>query len=182
MKLLGSLSKFFFVAWVAIAAVSLSVPAYAQDQQPKKTKKAPKKAKSVRTTTTRQAAKEAAEEKRPSFASAMGLRGNHDDLNLKSSVALIVDRQTNDVLFEKNAHATLPIASITKLMTSLVVLDSQLPMDEELRINQEDVNIYPGRMRSRLNEGTRMTREEALLLALMSSENRAAHEIGRAHV
>lgn len=179
MKLLGSLSKFFFVAWVAIAAVSLSVPAYAQDQQPKKTKKAPKKAKSVRTTTTRQAAKEAAEEKRPSFASAMGLRGNHDDLNLKSSVALIVDRQTNDVLFEKNAHATLPIASITKLMTSLVVLDSQLPMDEELRINQEDVNIYPGRMRSRLNEGTRMTREEALLLALMSSENRAAHALGR---
>ena len=66
MKLLGSLSKFLFVAWVAIVAVSLSVPAYAQDQQPKKTKKAPKKSKSVRTTTTRQAAKEAAEEKRPS--------------------------------------------------------------------------------------------------------------------
>jgi D-alanyl-D-alanine endopeptidase (penicillin-binding protein 7) len=107
------------------------------------------------------------------------LRGNHDDLNLKSSVALIVDRQTHEVLFEKNAHAALPIASITKLMTSLVVLEAQLPLDEEIVITQSDVNAYPGRTRSRVTEGARMTRKEAMILSLMSSENRVSQALGR---
>lgn len=175
----------FFVRSLLVALVSITTtvafihPAQAEVTQAKKVKKAPKKPRAVRTTTTRQSAKEAAEEKRPSFASAMGLRGHRDELNLKSSVALVIDRMTHDVLFEKNAHASLPIASITKLMTSLVVMDAHLPMDEELLIHQDDVNVYPGRMRSRLIEGTRMTREEAMLLALMSSENRAAHALGR---
>jgi D-alanyl-D-alanine endopeptidase (penicillin-binding protein 7) len=109
----------------------------------------------------------------------MGFRGNEDLLSLKSSVALIVDRQTHEVLFEKNAHATLPIASITKLMTSLVVMDAGLPLDENLTIHQDDVNTYPGRTRSRVTQHTKMTREEALLLALMSSENRTAYALGR---
>ena len=148
-------------------------------QQAAKKKVVPKKQKQVRTSTTRAKSAKAPDEKRPSFAAAMGLRGNHDDLNLKSSVALIVDRQTHEVLFEKNAHAALPIASITKLMTSLVVLDAQLPLDETIVIEQSDVNAYPGRTRSRVSKGAKMTREQALILALMSSENRAAYALGR---
>jgi D-alanyl-D-alanine endopeptidase (penicillin-binding protein 7) len=148
-------------------------------QQAAKKKVAPKKQKQVRTSTTRAKSTKAPDEKRPSFAAAMGLRGNHDDLNLKSSVALIVDRQTHEVLFEKNAHAALPIASITKLMTSLVVLEAQLPLDETIVIEQSDVNAYPGRTRSRVIQGAKMTREQAMLLSLMSSENRASQALGR---
>lgn len=148
-------------------------------KQAVKKKAAPKKQKRVRTSTTRAKSLKAPGEKRPSFAAAMGLRGNQDDLNLKSSVALIVDRQTNEVLFEKNAHAALPIASITKLMTSLVVLDAQLPLDETIVIEQSDVNAYPGRTRSRVTRGAKMTREEAMILSLMSSENRVSQALGR---
>jgi len=148
-------------------------------QQTAKKKAAPKTQKQVRTSTTRAKSTKAPDEKRPSFAAAMGLRGNQDDLNLKSSVALIVDRQTHEVLFEKNAHAALPIASITKLMTSLVVLEAQMPLDETIVIEQSDVNAYPGRTRSRVTQGAKMTREQAMLLSLMSSENRASQALGR---
>jgi len=149
------------------------------NQQAAKKKPAPKNQKQVRTSTTRAKSAKAPDEKRPSFAAAMGLRGNQDDLNLKSSVALIVDRQTHEVLFEKNAHAALPIASITKLMTSLVVLEAQLPLDETIVIEQSDVNAYPGRTRSRVTQGAKMTREQAMILSLMSSENRVSQALGR---
>jgi len=182
---LGKILNIACVVTLASSMLAVNLVQAQNHQAPKKTtqKKAtpsqqanqnkPKKA--VRTATTR---KKAAEEvARPSFASAMGLRGNQDDLNLKSSVALIVDRQTHEVLFEKNAHAVLPIASITKLMTSLVVIDANLPLDEVITISQADVNAYPGRTRSRVTAGAKMTREEALLLALMSSENRTSHAL-----
>ena len=112
----------------------------------------------------------------PSFATALGLRNQQDELNLKSSVAMVVDQQSKDILFEKNPDVSLPIASITKLMTAMVVLDSNAPLDEVLTITQEDVKIYA---KSRLALGTKLTREEALLLALMSSENRASHLLAR---
>ncbi|MFM1805891.1 MAG: hypothetical protein RL212_150 [Pseudomonadota bacterium] len=182
-------SKFLRAIFIGLISLTLASPvieaqAQAQTQTQSKAAKSkqakvPKKQKKVRTTTTRKTASDTADEKRPSFASAMGLRGNHDSLNLKSSVALIVDRQTHEVLFEKNAHAALPIASITKLMTSLVVMDAQLPLGENIVIHQDDVNTYPGRAKSRVTEHAQMTREQALLLALMSSENRAAHALGR---
>ena len=182
-------SKFLRAIFIGLISLTFAAPvleAQAQTQTQTQSKaakskqaKAPKKQKKVRTTTTRKTASDTADEKRPSFASAMGLRGNHDSLNLKSSVALIVDRQTHEVLFEKNAHAALPIASITKLMTSLVVMDAQLPLGENIVIHQDDVNTYPGRAKSRVTEHAQMTREQALLLALMSSENRAAHALGR---
>lgn len=180
MNVKGKIFKAIFLAFLSFSLLSPVTESFAQNNPSTKSKKvkAPKKAKSVRTTTTRSKLN-AAEEKRPSFAAAMGLRGNHDELNLKSSVALIVDRQSHDVLFEKNSHAALPIASITKLMTSLVVLDAHLPMDETLVIHQDDVNVYPGRLRSRVTEGAVMTREQVMLLALMSSENRCAHALGR---
>jgi D-alanyl-D-alanine endopeptidase (penicillin-binding protein 7) len=140
----------------------------------KKVAKSSKKPKVVRTTVTRSTQSTVAA--RPSFATALGLRGQNDDLSLKSSVAMVVNQDTKEVYFEKNPSVSLPIASITKLMTAMVVLDSKLPLDETLVINSDDVSIY---RTSRLANGTVLTREEALLLALMSSENRAAYTLGR---
>ena len=74
----------------------------------------------------------------------------------------------------------LPIASITKLMTAMVITHRQLPMDEVITVTDEDVDTEKG-SRSRLKVGTRLTRGEMLHLALMSSENRAAHALGRSY-
>lgn len=156
------------------AKTSNSSPKKTTKVEVKKVAKTTKKSKTVRTTVTRSS--EPVVAARPSFATALGLRGQHDDLNLKSSVAMVVNQDTKDVYFEKNSSISLPIASITKLMTAMVVLDSKLPLDETLVINSEDVNIY---RTSRLAGGTSLTREEALLLSLMASENRAAYTLGR---
>lgn len=119
-----------------------------------------------------------AEPPRASFGQLYGLHNAVDPLELKSSVALVVDQDTNEVLFSKNPQAVLPIASITKLMTALVVTEAKLPLDEVLTITQDDVDTekHSG---SRLAVGTQLTRGEMLHLALMSSENRAAHALGR---
>ncbi len=115
---------------------------------------------------------------KPSLGEAMGLRDTADALALRSSVALVMDQGTNEVLFQKNAAAVLPIASITKLMTALVVMDARLPMDEVLTISEDDrdTDKHTG---SRLRFGTQLPRQELMLLALMSSENRAASALGR---
>jgi D-alanyl-D-alanine endopeptidase (penicillin-binding protein 7) len=110
----------------------------------------------------------------------LGLRDSDDPLDLGSSVALVMDQDTNEVLFRKNDHAVLPIASITKLMTGLVVADANLPMDEMITITQEDVDVYKG-SRSRLAVGTTLSRGELMHLSLMSSENRAANALGRTY-
>ena len=116
----------------------------------------------------------------PSFGQLHGLHATDDELDLKSSVALVVDQETDEVLFSKNPEAVLPIASITKLMTALVVTEAQLAMDEPLVVTQDDVEATSG-SRSRLALGTQLTRGEMLHLALMSSENRAAHLLGRTY-
>lgn len=108
----------------------------------------------------------------------LGLRASDDALDLNSSVALVVDQQTNEVLFSKNDSAVLPIASLTKLMTGLVVIDANLPLDELVTITSDDIDVVKG-SRSRLAVGTTLTRREMMHLALMSSENRAAHALGR---
>ena len=115
---------------------------------------------------------------RPSLGQIYGLHATDDPLDLKSSVALVIDQDTHQVLFSKNSQAVLPIASITKLMTALVVTEAGLPLDETLTISQDDVDTEKG-SRSRLTVGTQLTRGEMLLLALMSSENRAANALGR---
>ncbi|MDO9400902.1 MAG: D-alanyl-D-alanine endopeptidase [Polaromonas sp.] len=117
---------------------------------------------------------------RPSFGQIAGLHGAQDPLELKSSVALVIDQDTQEVLFSKNDHAVLPIASLTKLMTGVIVSGAQLPMDEMITITQDDVDTEKG-SRSRLSVGTSLTRGELLHLALMSSENRAAHALGRTY-
>ncbi len=118
--------------------------------------------------------------KRPSFGQIAGLHALSDELSLKSSVAYVIDQDTQEVLLSKNDNAVLPIASITKLMTGLVIRESNLTMDEPITITHEDVDTEKG-SRSRLRPGTTLTRGELLHLALMSSENRAAHALGRTY-
>ena len=115
-----------------------------------------------------------------SFGQVAGLHATGDELALKSSVALVVDQDTNEVLFSKNPGAVLPIASITKLMTALVVTEAALPLEEMLVVSKDDVDATAG-SRSRLAVGTQLTRGEMLHLSLMSSENRAAHVLGRTY-
>jgi len=117
---------------------------------------------------------------KPSFGQIAGLHGAHDALDLKSSVALVIDQDTREVLFRKNDHAVLPIASLTKLMTGVIISGAKLPMDDMITVTQDDVDTEKGSS-SRLKVGTTLTRGEMLHLALMSSENRAAHALGRTY-
>ena len=116
----------------------------------------------------------------PSYGELAGLHAGQDPLQLKSSVALVMDQDTKEVLLRKNDQAVLPIASITKLMTGLLISEAHLPMDEMITITQADVDTEKGSS-SRLAVGTELSRGELLHLALMASENRAAHSLGRTY-
>lgn len=118
--------------------------------------------------------------KKPSFGQIAGLHQSDDELSLKSSVAYVIDQDTQEVLLSKNDNAVLPIASITKLMTGLVIREANLSMDEAITITTEDIDTEKGSS-SRLRPGATLTRGELLHLALMSSENRAAHALGRTY-
>jgi D-alanyl-D-alanine endopeptidase (penicillin-binding protein 7) len=96
---------------------------------------------------------------------------------LKSSSVLIVDPSDSSVLYSRNSDVAAPIASITKLMTALVVLDAKQPLNESLEITQAEQDLPKGGY-SRLAVGTVLTRGDLMHLALMSSENRAAHALG----
>jgi D-alanyl-D-alanine endopeptidase (penicillin-binding protein 7) len=98
--------------------------------------------------------------------------------NLLSSAALILDARSGEPIYAKNANTVTPIASITKLMTAMVVLDAQQNMDERLSVDLNDLD-YLKATRSRLSIGSELSRREMLQLALMSSENRAASTLGR---
>ena len=108
----------------------------------------------------------------------MDMDGDPRRLALYSASALVIDQSNGQALVEKQPDAVVPIASISKLMTAMVVLDAKLDLQEVIAIGDEDVDGLKG-TRSRLPVGTTMTRETAMLLALMSSENRAAHALGR---
>lgn len=99
-------------------------------------------------------------------------------LALKSNAVLIVDQDSGETLATKNADAVVPIASLTKLMTAFVVIDAAQPRDEILEITDEDVDRNK-HTPSRLKVGTRLSRDDLLLLALMASENRAAMALSR---
>ncbi len=99
-------------------------------------------------------------------------------LQLQSSAVFVQDQISGDVLVDKNSSAVLPIASITKLMTAMVALDATPDLQETLVIGSDDIDMLKG-TGSRLNVGTRLSREEMLRLALMSSENRAASALSR---
>jgi D-alanyl-D-alanine endopeptidase (penicillin-binding protein 7) len=99
-------------------------------------------------------------------------------LSLRSAAALVQDQETGEILYGKNASTVAPIASITKLMTAMVVLDAGLDLQEPITISSDDMDALRG-THSRLKPGASLTRDELLRLALMSSENRAAAALGR---
>lgn len=186
------------LGFVVISAVLAAPGVHAQERKKAPSKKhhvvapsarhaaAPRKAaaaaKPVRVTakTSKAATRVAFVPAKPSFGQLAGLHEANDPLDLKSSVALVVDQDTHEVLLSKNDHAVLPIASLTKLMTGMLISQAKLPMDEPITITQDDVDTEKG-SRSRLAVGSTLTRGELLHLALMSSENRAAHALGRTY-
>lgn len=115
---------------------------------------------------------------RPSIGDQAGLKHADDPLALASNVAYVVDQDSSKVLFEKNAEISLPIASITKLMTSLVVVEAKQDLNEMIEITNEDLDKEKG-TGSRLQVGAVLSRADLLHIALMSSENRAASALGR---
>ncbi|AMP03863.1 D-alanyl-D-alanine endopeptidase [Collimonas pratensis] len=107
-----------------------------------------------------------------------GLNLTRDPLELKSSVALVLDQNSSEVLLDKNSQVALPIASLTKLMTSMVVVESKQDMNEVLAVTDDDIDREK-HSSSRLRVGSQLTRSDMLHIALMSSENRAASALGR---
>ncbi|MBU9244532.1 D-alanyl-D-alanine endopeptidase [Burkholderia multivorans] len=116
--------------------------------------------------------------RQPTVGQAFGLHDTPDALALRSSVAYVVDQNTGEPLFGKNSHAVVPIASISKLMTAMVVLDSKAPMTEQIEVTDEDRDYEKG-TGSRLSVGSVLSREDMLHIALMASENRAAAALSR---
>jgi D-alanyl-D-alanine endopeptidase (penicillin-binding protein 7) len=102
------------------------------------------------------------------------------DPALRSSAALVLDATGSSVLYSRHSDVAMPIASITKLMTSLVVMEAGQPLDETIEITTEDMAHGRGAF-SRLTPGTTLTRGDLMHLALMASENRAAHALGRTY-
>src|ERR1700748_596170 len=109
---------------------------------------------------------------------AAGLHSTEDPLLLRSGAALVLDQDTHEVLYSKNSEAVLPIASLSQLMTALVISAAHQPLDEVLEITNDDIDTEKNTS-SRLKPGTQLTRGVMLHLALMSSENRAANALGR---
>jgi serine-type D-Ala-D-Ala endopeptidase (penicillin-binding protein 7) len=173
------------IATVALVVLGVSSAATAQtaSTKPKAASQAASKPAAKKASASKAAPKRnvrrASVPARPSEGQLAGLHKVDDPLDLRSSVALVVDQDTEEVLFQKNPDAVLPIASITKLMTALVTVDAGLPLDEVLVVDKSDRTI--DRVRSWLTPGVRLTRGEALHLALMSSENHAAQMLGRTY-
>ena len=115
----------------------------------------------------------------PSQATLAGLRKTEDPLHLGSSVAYVLDQDTGEELFAKNAGVQLPIASVTKLMTALVITESGLSLREKVRITRED--YVRSTASSKMRVGMVLTREALLKAALMSSDNRAASALARTY-
>lgn len=107
-----------------------------------------------------------------------GLNLTRDPLDLSSNAVLVIDQNTSEVLFDKNSQVALPIASITKLMTSLIVIEANQNMEEILHVTDEDIDTLKN-THSRLAIGSQLSRANMLHIALMSSENRAASALGR---
>jgi serine-type D-Ala-D-Ala endopeptidase (penicillin-binding protein 7) len=99
---------------------------------------------------------------------------------LRSAAVMVQDAATGEVVINKNSEAVVPIASITKLMTAMIILDRGLDLEQRIVVSREDVDTHKG-TRSRLMPGTMLTRDELLLLALMASENRAAAALARTY-
>jgi D-alanyl-D-alanine endopeptidase (penicillin-binding protein 7) len=117
---------------------------------------------------------------RPKAKAASKAQPTKGSLQLRSAQAVVVDQTTGQILVDKQGEAVVPIASLTKLMTAMVVLDGSQELSEPLRIEKADVDTLR-HSKSRLPVGTVLTRGEALKLALVASENRAAHALARTY-
>ncbi|MGN6083844.1 D-alanyl-D-alanine endopeptidase [Trinickia sp.] len=118
------------------------------------------------------------EPRSPAGAQAFGLQETPEGVALRSNVAYVVDQNTSEVLFDKNSTSVVPIASITKLMTAMVVLDSKAPLTDQIEVTDEDRDFIK-HTTSRLHVGSVLSREDMLHIALMASENRAAAALSR---
>ena len=105
---------------------------------------------------------------------------DHASPHVQSNIALIVDSKSHRIIYDKHADLVAPIASITKLMTAMVILDAHLPMEEEVSVDRDDMDRLKG-TKSRLQFGMTFTRAEMLKMALMASENRAASALARSY-
>lgn len=116
------------------------------------------------------------------YVSAKDIRefAKRGKLKLHSHVALVFDERDNEVIYERNAEDVMPVASLSKLMTAMVVLDANLPMDEIIAITKDDKDRIRY-SRSRLRKGMKFSREDLLLIALLASENRAASALARTY-
>jgi D-alanyl-D-alanine endopeptidase (penicillin-binding protein 7) len=131
-----------------------------------------------RTTVTTRTSFRVVEPASQSVGYAAGLHSTEDPLFLRSGAAIVLDQDTKEVLYSKNPEAVLPIASLSKLMTALVISEANQPLDEVLAITADDIDTEKN-THSRLTPGTQLSRGVMLHLALMSSENRAANALGR---
>ena len=102
------------------------------------------------------------------------------NLKLRSHVALVFDERDNEVIFQRNAQQVMPVASLSKLMTAMVILDAGLAMDEVITISKADKDRIRY-SKSRLRKGMKFRRDDLLLIALLASENRAALALARTY-
>lgn len=166
---------------VAVTGVAPVTDAMAQDAQSKASQK-----KHSLKSAAKKKTKKSAHKRKPGRLARQQQRdlSEYQTLNgqpvLRSAYALVLDQRTGEPLYEKNPQERTPIASITKLMTAMVVLDANLPMDEAISITDDDVDRMKY-TRSRLPVGTRMSRGDLMHLALIASENRAAAALSRAY-
>lgn len=175
----GLLAAVVLALWGGSSGISEAAERKSVNAKPTKTKQIVKRKTSNNAANVRKvAATAAAVAPRASFGQLAGLHTTSDPLDLRSSVALVIDQDTQEVLLSKNDQAVLPIASLTKLMTGLLISEAKLDEGEPITITQDDVDTEKGSS-SRLAVGATLSRGELLHLALMSSENRAAHALGR---
>lgn len=163
---------------VAASTEAASVKTAATSTTKKTAASSPSKKLKKKSSTSKKARRSKARPAPLSVGQKLGLRNTPAAVALQSSVALVADQQTGEILVAKNADAVLPIASLTKLMTALVVIEGAQPLDEILQISQAEIDLEKGTS-SRLSVGSKLRRDDLLLLALMSSENRAAAALGR---
>lgn len=149
-------------ALLCVFTVATATPALAAEQAPAKAA----------------AAKSVPTKSLPRAVAKTAQKSKKDQPDVRSNAVLVIDATDSSVLFARHATVAAPIASITKLMTALVVLDAGQPLDEPIIITPADRDLEKGSA-SRLNVGARLSRGDLLHLALMSSDNRAAHAVGR---
>lgn len=171
--------SFLLSAAIATPAIIVSAPAEAATQSSASKAKKSKRAKAAAAAAAALSAAELAAQERRNAPAEIHNSVNIP-LDIQSRAALITNAKTGEVLYGKNYNQTMPIASITKLMTAMVVLDAGLDMNDPVTITEDDVD-HLRNTHSRLSIGTTLTRADMMLLALMSSENRAASALARSY-